>query len=114
MAVPLTFGDVVDAAGGEDRTGTATAAAAAAAAPAPAKTVQVLDSPIIGKVPFCRAPRTLTLRQLRRELWRFAGYARGSWYARVLAWKITLMRAVEDGCGRCGVARHPAKPRSTA
>ena len=71
MVVPLTFGGVMDAAGAEDKTGTVTAtatAATAATAPVAAKTVQVLDSPIIGKVPFSRAPRMPTVRQLRQAL----------------------------------------------
>jgi len=83
MVVPVTFAGAVDAAGAEDRTGNATAAATAAPAPVAAKTVRARDSLIIGKQPFSRAPRTLTVRQLRWGLRRFAGYACGSWCASV-------------------------------
>jgi hypothetical protein len=108
----LTFGGVMDAAGAEDETGTATAAATAA--PVAAKTGQVLDSPIMGKVPFSRAPRTPTVRQLRQRLRRFAGYAGVPGAARPLPRQIRLMTAEEGGCGRCAAARHPAKPPSNA
>jgi hypothetical protein len=77
MVVPVTFGGVIDAAGAEDRTGTATAAATAAAAPVAAKTLQVLDSPIIGNClslgsPDAHgtptAPKTQAIRRLRGRL----------------------------------------------
>jgi hypothetical protein len=96
MVVPLTFGGVMDAAGAEKRTGIATATATAAAAAVAAKTVQVLDSPIIGTVPFFRAPRTPTVCQMRQGLRRFAGYAGGSWCARAV---ITITKDEDRGRG---------------